>query len=88
MAGLINVGADYQNRALSGFIRESAEQSEIDATNEQLKSAKKAQKTSTTVSATTTGAMVGGYVAAGTSVGGPYGAVIGAGLGFLFSQLF
>lgn len=88
MAGLINTGSDYAGRALSGFVRESAEQQEIDATNEQLKSARKAQKTSTTVSATTSGAMIGGYAAAGTSVGGPAGAVIGAGLGYLFSQLF
>ncbi|MFA6509929.1 MAG: hypothetical protein WCV62_05690 [Candidatus Peribacteraceae bacterium] len=89
MSGLINTGIDYQNRALSGFVRESAEQNEIDSANKELDSARKAQKTQMAVTGTTSGAMVGAYVGAEYgSVGGPWGAVIGAGLGYLFSQLF
>ena len=100
MAGLINVGTDYKNRALAGFVRTSAEQEEIDTANEQLRSARKAQKA--TMGAQ--GAMVGGTLGylgatsatmAGTELGaslgawaGPIGIVAGAGLGYLFSQLF
>jgi hypothetical protein len=100
MAGLINVGADYSNRALSGFIRESAEQSEIDTANNELSASRKAQKTAMGVQGSMLGG-VGGYLAAtsatagatelGASLGawaGPVGAIAGAGLGFLFSQLF
>lgn len=75
MAGLLNVGADYQNRALSGFIRASAEQQEIDTANKELAASRKAQKSQMAVQ----GAVLGGFL-----LGGP----VGAGVGYLFSQLF
>jgi len=36
MAGMIGVGEGYKNQALSGFIRESAEQQKIDQANKDL----------------------------------------------------
>ncbi len=93
MSGLINTGIDYQNRALSGFVRESAEQKEIDSANKELAASRKAQKKTMGVQ----GAIAGGMVASAMgaelggeigSIGGPLGIVAGMGLGYLFSQLF
>ena len=36
MAGLIGVGEDYKNKALSGFIRESADEQKINQANKDL----------------------------------------------------
>ncbi len=41
--GLIGTGLGYQNNAISGFIRESAEQQDIDIENQKLKAEKKMQ---------------------------------------------
>lgn len=89
MAGLINTGTDYKNRALSGFVRTSAEQEEIDTANEGLRSARKAQKATMSAQGVVVGGMAGSYLGAQIgAIGGPAGMVIGAGLGYLFSQLF
>jgi len=40
MAGLIDVGTAYKDRAMSGFIRNAADEQRIDQTNKDLKSAK------------------------------------------------
>jgi uncharacterized membrane protein len=82
MAGMLNIGTDYKNRAISGFVRQSAQQSEIDRANDQLDAAEKAQS----ASMGSQGAAAGGTL--GFMVGGIPGMVAGAGLGFLFSRLF
>ena len=96
MAGLIDTGTDYKNRALSGFIRESADQEKIDVANDELSAQRKIQKAKTSAEGAMIGGL-GGYMlgtsswAAGAELGaagGPLGVVIGAGLGFMFSQLF
>lgn len=43
MAGMINTGQNYGQKALSGFIRQSAQQAQTDLANEQLKAAEEAQ---------------------------------------------
>lgn len=89
MAGLISTGLEYQNKALSGFVRESAQQNEIDATNRQLEDAKKAQEATQTSMLTVAGGMGGAYLGAQIgAIGGPWGMVAGAAIGFLFSKLF
>jgi hypothetical protein len=51
MAGLISVGESYKDKAMSGFIRESAEQQKIDQANRDLE----AQEDQQTMSMVTTG---------------------------------
>ncbi len=96
MPGLIDVGTDYKNRALSGFVRESEEQKQIDITNEELDARRRAQSAQLGAQGAIFGG-IGGYMLAGTemvkgmelgSIAGPLGIVIGAGAGFLFSRLF
>ncbi len=43
MGGLLDTGTTYRNQALSGFLRRSAEQEEIDKTNRELQAAEKMQ---------------------------------------------
>uniref|UniRef100_A0A6M3ID96 Bacteriocin n=1 Tax=viral metagenome TaxID=1070528 RepID=A0A6M3ID96_9ZZZZ len=90
MAGLISTGTGYRNQALSGFIRQSAEEAAINKTNEQLKQAKKQQQMSMATSGAAAGAMLGAMGAAkgGATVGGLWGAGIGLVAGFLLSELF
>lgn len=45
MAGLIDVGVGYKNAALSGFVRESAIQQQIDQANAQLAAQRSIQGT-------------------------------------------
>lgn len=45
MPGLIGVGEDYKNKALSGFVRESAEQQKINQANKETEAAEKQQQT-------------------------------------------
>lgn len=44
MAGLIDVGESYKDKALSGFIRQSADQQRINETNKELEEADKRQR--------------------------------------------
>lgn len=43
MSGLIQTGTQYQNTAISGLVRESAEQQKIDIANQQLNAQAKMQ---------------------------------------------
>jgi len=88
MSGVISTGLGYQERALSGMIRESEQQQAIDQSNKELKARESAARKSNQASMTVAGGMAGAYVGAQYgSVGGPYGAVAGAALGFLFGSL-
>jgi len=88
MAGVIQSGQDYQNRALSGFIRHSAQEEEIARANRELEAREGAQKKSNQASMTAAGATAGWAVGASYgSVGGPYGAAAGAVIGFIFGSL-
>ena len=92
MAGLLNIGTDYKNRALSGFIRDSARSNEITQANKQLASQEKNQTTQTIAAMGGLGAALGfagvGEMAALGAWGGPVGLAGGLALGFLFSELF
>lgn len=86
--GVVQSGMDYQNRALSGMIRYSAQEEEIRRANEELKTRESAQKKSNQASMTAAGATAGWAVGASYgSVGGPYGAAAGAVIGFIFGSL-
>ncbi len=82
MAGLIQTGIQYRSRALEGFVRQSAQQQQIEQANEEMKAQQSAQKSAITGSLVGTGAMIGTYVYPGI------GTVIGAAAGFLLSRLF
>jgi hypothetical protein len=86
MAGLINTGIGYKNRALSGMVRQSAEEKRIEEANKELDAAEKNQTATMTISGAASGAMIGAQM--GGASYGPAGAVAGAALGFLFSRLF
>jgi hypothetical protein len=89
MAGLIGTGLDYQRNALGGFVRESAEQQQIDEANTRLKAERRAQKATMGAEGAVIGGLGGWYAGASIgAIGGPAGMLIGAGVGYLFSQLF
>ena len=92
MAGLLNTGTEYKNKALSGMIRESVLQTEVDKENENLKTQKANQQKTMIAQGAGLGAVVGMSSAAmGAEYGamaGPYGAIAGAAAGWLFSELF
>jgi uncharacterized membrane protein len=90
MAGVINAGINYGNKALSGLIRDEAMQAELDKANSDRETAEKAQKANMKATMTATGAMVGAYAGAetGLAAGGPYGALAGAAIGFLLGNLY
>jgi uncharacterized protein YcfJ len=90
MAGLLNTGTDYQRTALSGMVRESAQEAERNKTNADVEAQKSNAEKANTSTLTATGAMAGAYAGAtyGFMGGGPAGAVAGAAIGFLFSKLF
>lgn len=58
MASVISTGLGYQQSALSGMIRESAEQQKIDAFNKQSEAQSKAQTTQLIGSAAATAMML------------------------------
>lgn len=97
MAGIINTGIGYQNRALSGMIRQSALEKKLKEANESLEAAEAQQKSQLTSSSMMGGATMGYAAGAGSAAlegvvggswAGPVGAAAGAALGFLFSRLF
>lgn len=98
MGGLLNTGTSYENQALSGFVRRSAEQSQMDSENRKIKAAEKAQKASIRSTLVGSGAAIGlmagmsagegGAAMLGLELGGPAGLLVGAGIGFLASELF
>ena len=89
MAGLVGTGLDYQNRALSGFIRKSAQDEEIDQANKELEERRSSAKKSNTATMTVAGGMAGAELGAmyGGEGGGPYGAAAGAVIGYLFGNM-
>ena len=66
MAGLINTGLGYQNSAMSGFIRESADEAKRDQENKRLALAQKNQN----MSMMSQGAGIGASIYSGTNLGG------------------
>jgi hypothetical protein len=89
MGGMISTGTEYKNQALSGFIRESAQEEEMDRANKEHEANKKVQKVQQQTTTAMAGATVGWMVGAEMGTwGGPIGMVVGAGLGYLFSSLF
>ena len=84
--GLLQTGQSTKNQAMSGLQNAAQLENNRNQMNENLKSAEKQEKVSTTAAGATTGAMVGMEV--GGSAGGPWGAAIGAAAGFLLSELF
>lgn len=78
MAGLIQVGDQYQQQSVSALKDVSKMERAREATKENLETAEKTQ----TMSAVGVGAGIG------MVAGGPVGAAIGAGLGFVASQIF
>ncbi|WP_417518711.1 hypothetical protein [Marinobacter sp.] len=78
MAGLINVGRQYQQQATQGLQRAESMANAREQTGENLKAAEKQQK----MSAMGTGAAIG------MMVGGPIGMGVGAGIGLLASSIF
>lgn len=44
MPGLIDVGLDYKNKAMSGFIRQSADQQKINEANKEIEAADQQQR--------------------------------------------
>jgi hypothetical protein len=94
MAGLIQTGTGYETSALSGFVRESALQEQIDLANEQLRAQRNIQQAKMGAESTVVGGVLGYAGAAemgaflGTEITPGLGTAIGAGLGFLFSRLF
>ena len=63
MSGLIQTGEDYKNKALSGFIRQSAEQQRIDQSNADREAQQKAQTVSMITSGIGAAASIGLMIA-------------------------
>lgn len=57
MAGLISVGQDYSNKALSGFVRQTADQQKINEANREMEEADKQQRIRNNVTAGTSAAL-------------------------------
>lgn len=76
--GLLDIGAQTRQQSMAGLRDAANRESEMEAANKSLKSARKAQ----TMSAVGTGAAVGTMVMPGI------GTAIGAGVGFLADSLF
>jgi hypothetical protein len=64
MNGLIGTGQDYKSKAMSGMIRESAEQQKIDEENKNLAAQQQAQTTTEVVSGATSAVTIGLMIAA------------------------
>jgi hypothetical protein len=78
--GIITTGLDYENKALSGFVRASSDQEQIDMANKKLKAERKAQQATLGAEGAVVGGMAGYAGAtsaafAGTATEG--GAVVG-----------
>jgi len=97
MAGIVQTGISYQNRALSGFVRDSEQQQEIARANEEISARERSSKKSNQATMLAVGGL-GGYVAGGASAAmaaqfgtawaGPVGMVAGAAIGYIFGSLF
>lgn len=85
MAGLINVGRQYRNQAMSGLSQAEGLAKARERTGEQIEQAEKSQKMSAVGAGAGIGAMMGMQAGA---VGGPAGMAIGAGVGLLASTIF
>jgi hypothetical protein len=64
MAGLIDTGEMYKNNALSGFVRESAEQQKIDQENKELDAQQQQQTTRNVTSGVSAAISIGLLIAA------------------------
>jgi hypothetical protein len=81
MAGVINTGIGYRDRALSGFVRQAEQEQEINRANRELTARESSQRKSNQASMAIAGGM------AGYAYGGGYGAAAGSTIGFLFGSL-
>ena len=82
--GLLDIGAQTRQQGMAGLRDAANRESEMEAANKSLKTARKAQ----TMSAVGTGASMGAMLGMAGSLGGPLGALAGAGVGFLADSLF
>ena len=82
--GLLDIGAQTRQQSMAGLRDAANRESEMEAANKSLKTARKAQ----TMSAVGTGASMGAMLGMAGSLGGPLGALAGAGVGFLADSLF
>lgn len=78
MAGLINVGRQYESQAKSAMGRADSLASARETAGDNIEAAEKQQKMSA----------VGAGAGIGMMVGGPLGAGVGAGIGLLASSIF
>ncbi|WP_404840457.1 bacteriocin [Aeromonas media] len=82
--GILDIGGQTRQQGLAGLRDAANRESEVEAANKSLKSARQGQ----TMSAIGTGASMGAMLGMAGSVGGPLGGLIGAGVGFLADGLF
>ncbi|WP_429170151.1 bacteriocin [Aeromonas rivipollensis] len=82
--GILDIGGQTRQQGLAGLRDAANRESEMEAANKSLKSARQGQ----TMSAIGTGASMGAVLGMAGSLGGPLGALAGAGVGFLADSLF
>ena len=82
--GILDIGGQTRQQGLAGLRDAANRESEMEATNTSLKTARKGQ----TLSTIGTGASMGAVLGMAGSLGGPLGALAGAGVGFLADSLF
>lgn len=58
MAGLISTGEDYKNKAVQGFVRESADMQRINEANQEMEEATKQQHIRNTSAAIATAVLI------------------------------
>lgn len=85
MAGLIQVGRQYEHQATNAMTRTAGLEDARERTGDQIEQAEKQQKMMGIGTGAAVGAMAGMKVGA---VGGPMGMAIGAGVGLLATSLF
>ena len=82
--GILDIGGQTRQQGLAGLRDAANRESEMEATNKSLKTARKGQ----TLSTIGTGASMGAMLGMAGSLGGHLGALVGAGVGFLADSLF
>lgn len=76
--GILDIGGQTRQQGLAGLRDAANRESEMEAANKSLKTARKGQTLSS----------VGAGAGIGMMVGGPVGALVGGGVGFLADSLF
>ena len=81
---LLDFSSSTKRDALAGYEALSQQEQQRNRINEQIETAEKNQK----LSSTSSGAILGGFIAKGTALGGPWGAALGAAVGYLATEVF